>query len=101
MKHRGLIAIVFVVGCAIGGFASQLVVPLARAGTSSTRWEYFCKRASPASLSGVDSFTEKLNDAGADGWELVSVVPSRIDGATVDMFTFCSKRLVPPRGSSR
>jgi hypothetical protein len=39
MKHNGIIAIVFVVGCATGGVAAQLVVPPVRAGTSSTRWE--------------------------------------------------------------
>ena len=99
MKHRGFFAIAFGIGCAVGGVASQFVVSLAHAGTSATRWEYVCKRASAASLNGVDSFGEKLNDAGAEGWELVSVVPSHTDGPTVDTFTYCSKRSVPPRGS--
>jgi hypothetical protein len=89
MKHRGFIAIIFLVGCATGGVASQLVVPPARAGTAPTRWEHFCRRASAASLTGVDSFTEKLDDAGARGWELVSVTPAHQDGQTVDEFTFC------------
>lgn len=40
MKQRGIIAIVFVVGCATGGVAAQLVVPPVRAGTSPTQWEY-------------------------------------------------------------
>jgi hypothetical protein len=37
MKRHGFIAIVFIVGCATGGVASQFVLPPARAGTNPTR----------------------------------------------------------------
>jgi hypothetical protein len=40
MKHSGIIAIGFIVGCATGGVAAHLVVPRVRAGTAPTRWEY-------------------------------------------------------------
>jgi len=32
------LGIVFVIGCAVGGISSQLVVPPVRAGTNPTRW---------------------------------------------------------------
>jgi hypothetical protein len=93
MKHRGFIAVIFLIGCATGGVASQLVVPPARAGTASTHWEYVCGRVASGSLSA------NLNKAGADGWELVSVVPASQDtqfGSTsIDDYTFCAKRGLP------
>jgi hypothetical protein len=67
MQHRGFLVIIFVIGCATGGVASQLVVPAARAGTTLTRWEY---------LSGpldVDTMSSVLNQAGVQGWELVTI----------------------------
>lgn len=90
MKHRGLLAIIFVVGCATGGVASRLVVPSARAGTNPTRWEYVC-----AEFEHDGRLTETLNKYGAEGWELVSVVPPRqvtFGGLYVG---FCAKRALP------
>src|SRR5690348_6309430 len=58
MKHNGIIAIVFIVGCATGGVAAQLVVPPVRAGTSPTRWEYQCAEAG---FIADGSLTAKLN----------------------------------------
>ena len=93
MKHRGLIAIIFLIGCATGGVASQFVAPPARAGTAPTRWEHICGRINSGSLS------ENLNKGGADGWELVSVVVAHqltaFGDTTTDEFTFCMKRALP------
>jgi len=93
MQHRGFIAIVFVIGCATGSVASQLVVPKARAGTTPTRWEYYCGRVEAGGL------TTALKTAGAEGWELVNVVPARQGTAfaTIEVadFTFCAKRALP------
>lgn len=93
MKHRGFIAIIFLIGCATGGVAAQIVIPPARAGTTATRWEHFCGRINAGLL------TEQLNRAGAEGWELVSVVPARqgteMGVTTASEFTFCSKRALP------
>jgi hypothetical protein len=69
MKHNGIIAIVFVVGCATGGVAAQLVVPPVRAGTSPTRWEYECVVADRD----AEDVTATLNKLGTQGWELVSM----------------------------
>lgn len=69
MKHNGIIATVFVVGCATGGVAAQLVVPPVRAGTSPTRWEYQCVDADFH----VEDVTSTLNKLGAQGWELVGM----------------------------
>ena len=63
-KHVGPIAIaaVFLVGCALGGAASQFVVPQASAQQQATmtKWEYSCF----AEWSGI---TERSNQLGAEG----------------------------------
>jgi hypothetical protein len=93
MKQRGFIAIVFVIGCATGGVASQLVVPPVRAGTNPPRWEYLCARI------GAGSLTAQLTKMGAEGWELASAMPAHQDTSigetTTDAFTVCTKRALP------
>lgn len=97
MKHRALIAIIFLIGCATGGVASQLVapvVPAARAGTNPTRWEYFCLTVNHRQ----GSLTAEMNKAGAAGWELVSVAPQQsiARGYSSDEgMLFCAKRALP------
>jgi hypothetical protein len=69
MTIRGLgVAAVFLVGCAVGGASSQLVVPKASAQQAATltRWQYQC--TTPGA-----SITELANKLGAEGWELVTV----------------------------
>ena len=88
MKHNGLIAIVFVVGCATGGVAAQLVVPPVRAGTSPTRWEYHCAGAETTDDGGV---TSTLNKLGAQGWELASMAPAYAH----NRYLVCTKRALP------
>ena len=94
MKQRGLIGIVFILGCATGGVASQLVIPPVRAGTAPTQWEYQCLR-----VDGGGGVTATLNKVGAEGWELVGVAPAHQSSAygstAVDMFMFCTKRALP------
>jgi hypothetical protein len=95
MKHPGIIAIVFIVGCATGGVAAQLVVPPVRAATSPTRWEYHCVKA------GGGGVTSALNQLGVEGWELASMTAEHADrdwatsDYTVDAYTFCAKRALP------
>ena len=93
MKHRGSIAIIFLIGCVTGGVAAQIVIPPARAGTTATRWEHFCGRINAGLL------TEQLNRVGVEGWELVSVVSAQQEtafgGTTTREFTFCTKRALP------
>jgi hypothetical protein len=97
MKHRALIAIIFLIGCATGGVASQLVapvVPAARAGTTPTRWEYHCSTVGP----GPDAVTIDLNAGGGQGWELVSVTPNSERTSYEkgrNAFLVCSKRALP------
>ena len=97
MKHRALIAIIFLIGCATGGVASQLVAPVvspARAGTSPTGWEYSCLTTE----SGADAVTVALNARGGQGWELVSVTPNdqnAIGEKWRNAFLVCSKRALP------
>jgi hypothetical protein len=94
MKHNGIIAIVFIVGCATGGVAAQLVVPPVRAGTAPTRWEYWC------TMVGAEGgrVTPTLNQLGAEGWELVTMAPLEATkqgyGGT-QSYTLCAKRALP------
>jgi hypothetical protein len=88
MKHNGILAIVFVVGCATGGVAAQLVVPPVRAGTAPTRWEYHCAGAETTDDGGV---TSTLNKLGAQGWELASMAPANAP----NRYLVCTKRALP------
>jgi hypothetical protein len=65
---------------ACGPTWSNYVVPSARTGTSPPRWEYFCDSART-----VESATDKLNAAGAQGWELAGAAGT----------VFCFKRPLP------
>jgi hypothetical protein len=95
MKHNGILGIVFIVGCAMGGAAAQLVVPPVRAGSSPTRWEYQCALAE-ADAAGV---TSALNKLGAEGWELVGLVPANATGLNggflAHTYTLRTKRALP------
>lgn len=85
----------FIVGCATGSVAAQLVVPPARAGTAPTRWEYHCLSI------GGGAVTSTLNKLSAEGWELASVAPSHearevVGGSyEVDAFIACARRALP------
>jgi hypothetical protein len=95
MRHNGIIAILFVVGCATGGVAAQLVVPPVRAGTEPTRWEYQCLSV------GGGGVTSTLNKLGAQGWELASMVLAHANHElvsndySVDAYTLCARRALP------
>jgi hypothetical protein len=80
-KRIGVMA-VFLVGCAVGGGASQLVVPKASAQQQAalTKWEYNCLDLDD------DEATGAANKLGAEGWEMVGI--SRYPA---DVFT-CFKR---------
>ena len=64
------VAAVFLVGCAVGGVSSQLVVPKASAQQAATltKWEYTC--FDEASREAVVSKSGRL---GAEGWEMAGV----------------------------
>jgi hypothetical protein len=73
MNKRTLgVAAVFLVGCAVGGVSSQLVVPNASAqATARTKWEYTC-------VLPHEKVTAVTNRLGADGWELVTTSTSNV-----------------------
>ena len=96
MKHSGVIGIVFILGCATGGVAAQLVIPPARAGTGPMRWEYQCLSLA----TGGGGVTSTLNKLGVEGWELASVAPTHQSGTfgkdyAIDAFMLCMKRTLP------
>ena len=76
---RSSIALVFVLGCIGGGVASRMADSPARAQGpgAPTRWEYNC---------GTNADNKAMNDAGAQGWELVSTSSRGND------VLFCFKR---------
>jgi hypothetical protein len=65
-----ILGAVFLIGCAVGGAASQLVVPPVRAGTNPTRWEYFV-------LQDPEKILSQSNQLGAKGWEMVGMTGIR------------------------
>jgi hypothetical protein len=74
MNVRGFgVAAVFLVGCAVGGVSSQLVVPRASAQQAATlpKWEYYCGLR--PSFDGPAAATE-ANKLGAESWELASAL---------------------------
>jgi hypothetical protein len=95
MKRPFTLTIIFIIGCATGGVASQFAVPQVRAGTSPTRWEYFCISSKPGTLN------EDLSRMGAQGWELATSFigqyagGGRIESLTADTMGFCFKRALP------
>jgi hypothetical protein len=80
VKTAFVLVVVFFAGCAA---ERLLVVPPARAGTSLQRWEYFCRE-----LNGEEDVTKTANQAGQQGWELVTAGDIVGYGKT----TWCFKR---------
>lgn len=76
MKVRGFaVAAVFLVGCAVGGVSSQLVVPKASAQQAATltKWEVICRDENGSDLAEVAEKTSRDGNAlGQQGWELSS-----------------------------
>ena len=69
MNKRTLgVAAVFLVGCAVGGASSQLMVPKASAQQAATltKWEYHCLTDE------FDALPESSRQLGAEGWEMVA-----------------------------
>lgn len=81
MTNRILVGAVFLVGCAVGGASSQLVVPKASAQQAAqlTKWEMLCLDI--AKEDGAD-IAKEGNKAGLQGWEPVGA----------DAGTWCWKR---------
>jgi hypothetical protein len=83
MTIRGLgVAAVFLVGCAVGGVSSQLVVPRASAQQATlTKWEHRCAVPPWAEMNSVSTHF------GAEGWELLEA-----DGVGDGTILLCFKR---------
>lgn len=64
-------AAVFLVGCAVGGVSSRLMVPKASAQqeASLTKWEYTCHKL-PLGGGDTGDVVRELNGRGAESWEL-------------------------------
>lgn len=72
MKQHAWLSVIFVLGCATGGAASQLMIPPVHAQSSAPRWEYLC-------LEGSQVTSAAMTKAGAAGWDLVSMVSTHQD----------------------
>jgi hypothetical protein len=73
LRTRIAIGAVFVFGCVTGGVASQMVVPPAKAGAAVTTWDYYCTQLDTSQPNKQQAI---LRQAGAQGWELVTVESS-------------------------
>lgn len=84
MTKRIGIAAVFLVGCAVGGGASHLVVPRASAQQAATltKWEYKC-----VSAAGEDAVQEIAAQLGPQAWELAAAAAK-----TSNQPVWCFKR---------
>jgi len=86
------LALAFGIGCGAGMGASSFLVPPARAGTNPVRWEYTC-------FAGSKGITERSNQSGAQGWEMVAgagygyAVGSAWGGTS--RMVWCFKRALP------
>ncbi|MES1186323.1 MAG: hypothetical protein ABUL60_21110 [Myxococcales bacterium] len=72
MNVRGFaVAAVFLVGCAVGGVSSQLLVPKASAqqAASLPQWEYTCP------ILEREEMVQAGNRLGAERWELSVTLP--------------------------
>ena len=74
---RSSIALVFVLGCFSGGFASRMADSPASAQGGPARWEYNC---------GTNADVTSMNQAGALGWELATTTTHGND------LLYCFKR---------
>lgn len=94
MRQSSILAVIFIIGCAAGGVASQMVIPPVRAATQPTRWEYVCAESR-------ENLTAEVGQFGTQGWELVTVFPIDQDsranayGLHASKFGFCFKRPLP------
>jgi hypothetical protein len=93
MNRPFLLSGIFILGCATGGVASQLVVPQAQAGTTPARWEHWCS-------SGKGNTKDLLKKSGEAGWEMVAAFATRVDRQSheamdIEDYAFCFKRVVP------
>lgn len=89
-KQRGVIAaLVFLVGCAVGGTSARLVVPVANAQQAAALpvWEHLCTRVVVDGWSRAEDLTKVPNDLGAQRWELAGQ-----DRNESDIATLCFKR---------
>jgi len=86
MSHKFALALALMVGCAAGAATSSFVVPPLHAQAAATRWEHNC---------GHDASKAQLDEAGAQGWELVSVsVLHRTNTLQDSTLFYCFKRPV-------
>jgi hypothetical protein len=88
------IAAIFIVGCAVGGAASHLVVPTATAQQRATlaRWQYVC-----VELEDARELTDYSNRLGAESWEMVGGSGMARSGGinNWEKMLWCYKRPVP------
>ena len=71
MTKRFMVAAVFLVGCAVGGASSQLVVAKASAQQAAAlpAWEYTCFTYADVD-GGMRSVERRMNVLGAQRWEM-------------------------------
>ena len=65
--------VTFVLGCGLTAIVPKFVVPPANAGAQMQRWESLCTHVNvPIGRKMMDKLQETANQAGLEGWEMVS-----------------------------
>ena len=75
MTNRIVVMAVFLVGCAVGGVSSQLVVPKASAQQAATltKYDYTCGVVEWASADGFANMQATIKSYADQSWELTAV----------------------------
>jgi hypothetical protein len=81
------VSVTFVIGCVVGGASSRLAAQ-PRPAPAYTRWEYNC-------FNTPFQTTDKANELGAQGWEMVAGAGAGGGASSVshfETFIWCFKR---------
>ena len=82
-----LAALLFLVGCATGGAASQYVAAAnatpAPAPAGAAKWAYYCLTDAP-----IEDLEVLANAAGREGWELAASALSGVTGTSSPVWCF-------------
>ena len=95
MKQSGVVMFLLIghLGCAGTTEVVPLAVPPARGVAPTQKWEYVCRKLRTTDTD-LEALSTDLNSFGAEGWELVTVVPETRTIWSTSYQGVCFKRLV-------
>ena len=91
--NRLLVLAAIVISACAGAVVRQVVVPPAHAAVTQ-HWEYLCFTGGNLG-DDREATSKKLNDAGREGWELVTALAEAPGYGSHNAFGYCMKRPAP------